>query len=100
MMARGEHAANQFGRVLHTDLFHDLGAMVFDRSRTQPKLAPGFLVGRSGGDLRQHVLLATGQGFAPWKAERTYPSTGVTVGCPWKRACSFQIGRASCRERV
>src|SRR6266853_258498 len=46
---RGHHDADEIGRVPRTELLHDVGAVIFDRARADPKRASGFLVGRAGG---------------------------------------------------
>jgi hypothetical protein len=56
-----QHDPDEVAGVLGPELFHDAGAMHFDRARADPELAAGFLVGRARRDLREHLAFARGQ---------------------------------------
>ena len=64
--ARGaHHNPDQIGRIPGAQLFHDVGAMIFDRTRADPKVTAGFLVGGAGGELLQNLAFAPRQRLAP-----------------------------------
>src|SRR5215212_10116994 len=56
-----QHDPDEVGGVLGAELFHDAGAMHFDRTRADPERTAGHLVGRASHDLREHLAFAWGQ---------------------------------------
>src|ERR1700730_8023828 len=69
MALRGHHDPDQVGGIPGAELFHDVGAMILDGARADPKVASGLLVGSAGGELLQHFALAPRQWFLPWKMQ-------------------------------
>src|ERR1700753_2592475 len=68
----GQHNSNEIGGIPGAELLHDVGAMIFDRTRADAEFASGFLVGGAGCEALQHFAFAPRQRFAAWKMQRFY----------------------------
>src|SRR6266566_7457813 len=73
----GHHNPDEIRGIPCAELFHDVGAMILNRTRADSELAPGFLVGGAGGELLQHFAFAPRQWFPPRKMKRCDIRRGV-----------------------
>ena len=62
-----EHFAYEMDRILCAELLHDVGAVKFDRARTDTERAGGLFAGGPRDDLRQRHALARRQQLIAWK---------------------------------
>src|SRR5262245_20242748 len=60
----GHHDTDQVGDVARAELLHDVGAVVLDGTRADAERAAGFLVGRTAGELLEHLTLPARQRLA------------------------------------
>ena len=73
-----KHDADEIGRVLGAEFFHNAGAVHLDRARADAQLPSGFLVGGSGGNPPQDLALAPGQQLSSGEA------AGLGIGSPFQ----------------
>src|ERR1700692_3132940 len=84
--ASAQHNANEIGRILRSELFHDACAMDLDGARTDAEQTASLLIRRTGGNLLKHLAFARREQVAAGKTRR---QEFVRLrGCPSPRPCS------------
>src|SRR5579872_6963645 len=67
----GHHDPNQVGGIPGAEFFHDVRAVILNRSGADSQVTSRLLVGGARRELLQHFTLAARQGFATGKAQRS-----------------------------
>src|SRR6185436_12549842 len=69
----GHHDPDQVGGVPRAEFLHDVGAVILDRARADPKMPSRFLVGSTRSELLKHLAFAPRERFASGKMQRRNP---------------------------